>query len=113
MKFLCARNFAKLPLLKAYVSVHKFDIICLLETYLNSSIYDESLNISGYFLICSDHSSNERRGGICIYYRNFLPLKVTGVRDFNAKLRQWHHKDSRTSGGISIKILHRSLDYIK
>ena len=33
-----SRNFAKLVLLKPYNSIHKFDIICLLETYLNSSI---------------------------------------------------------------------------
>ena len=75
-----AHNFTKLPLLRAYVSVHKFDIICLSETYLDSSIDDVSLEISGYYLIRSDHPSNKRRGGICIYYKNFLPLKVTGVR---------------------------------
>ena len=77
---ICAHNFAKLSLLRAYVSVHKFDIICLSETYLDSSIDDESLEISGYYLIRSDHPSNKKRGGICIYYKNFLPLKVTGVR---------------------------------
>ena len=62
------------------MSVHKFDIICLSETYLDSSIDDESLEISGYSLIRSDHPSNKKRGGICISYKNFLPLKVTGVR---------------------------------
>ena len=31
-------------------------------------------------MIRSDHPSNKKRGGICIYYKNFLPLKVTGVR---------------------------------
>ena len=77
---ICAHNFAKLSLLRAYVSVHKFNIICLSETYLDSSIDDESLEISGYYLIRSDHPSNKKRGGICIYYKNFLPLKVTGVR---------------------------------
>ena len=77
---ICAHNFAKLSLLRAYVSIHKFDIICLSETYLDSSIDDESLEISGYYLIRSDHPSNKKRGGICIYYKNFLPLKVTGVR---------------------------------
>ena len=41
---------------------------------------DESLEILGYYLIRSDHSSNKKRGGIFIYYKNFLPLKVTGVR---------------------------------
>ena len=50
------------------------------ETYLDSSIDDVSLEISGYYLISSDHPSNKKRGGICIYYKNFLPLKVTGVR---------------------------------
>ena len=43
---ICAHKFAKLSLLRGYVSVHKFDIICLLETYLDSSIDDESLEIS-------------------------------------------------------------------
>ena len=159
---ICAHNFTKLSLLRAYVSVHKFDIICLSEIYLDSSIDDVSLEISGYYLIRSDHPSNKKRGGICIYYKNFLPLKVTGVRlleeciafdliisnklcsfvalyrspsqsqddfatfsdnfemtldlvskknpflivvlgDFNAKLSQWHDKDSSTSEGISIE----------
>ena len=50
------------------------------ETRLDSSIDDESLEISEYYLIRSDHPSNKKRGGICIYYKNFLPLKVTGVR---------------------------------
>ena len=50
------------------------------ETYLDSSIDDVSLETSGYYLIRSDHPSNKRRGGICIYYKNFLALKVTGVR---------------------------------
>ena len=75
-----AHNFAKLSLLRAYANVHKFDVICLSETYLDFSIDDESLEISGYCLIRSDHPSNKKRGGICIYYQNFLPLKVTGVR---------------------------------
>ena len=41
---ICAHNFAKLSLLRAYVSVHKFDIICLSETYLDSSIDDVSFD---------------------------------------------------------------------
>ena len=33
-------------------------------------------------MIRSDQPSSKKRGGICIYYKNFLPLKVTGVRFF-------------------------------
>ena len=76
---ICAHDFAKLTLLRAYMSVRKFDIICLSETYLDYSIDDENLEISGYYLIRSDHPSNIKRGDICIYYKNFLPLKVTNV----------------------------------
>ena len=113
-------------------------------------------------MIRSDHPSNKKRGVICIYYKNFLPLILTGVRlldeciafnlilsnklcsfvalyrspsqsqdnfatfsdnfemtpdlvskknpfllvvlgDFNAKLSQWHDKDSSTSEGISVE----------
>ena len=75
-----AHNFGKSYLLRVYVSVHKFDRIFLSEKYLDSSVDDESLEISGYYLTRSDHPSNKKRGGICIYYKNFLPLKVTGVR---------------------------------
>ena len=49
------------------------------ETYLDSSIDNENLEISGYYLIRPDHPSSKKRGGICIYYENFLALKVTGV----------------------------------
>ena len=134
---ICAHHFAKLSLLIAYASVHKSDIICLSETYLDSSIDDESLEISEYYLIRSDHPSNKKCDGICIYYKNVLPLKVTDIcllderitfnlvlvskkkafllvllNDFNAKLRQWHDKDSSTSEGISIEniMLHITSD---
>ena len=76
---ICARNFAKFSLLRAYVSVHQFDIICLSEAYLDSSVDGESLEISGYYLIRSDHPSNKMCDDICIYYKNFLSLKVTGL----------------------------------
>ena len=40
---ICAHNFAKLSLLRAYVSMHKFNIICLPEAYLDPSIDNGSL----------------------------------------------------------------------
>ena len=73
-----AQNFAKLHILKAYVTNHKFNIIWLSETYLDSSIpfADNNLEISVYDLIHSDQPSNSNRGGVCIYYKKFLPLRV-------------------------------------
>ena len=76
-----AHDFAKIFLLKAYVAIHKFDIIYLSETYLNSSIptNNDNLDIDGYNLVHSDHPSNTKRGGVCIYYRNYLPLRVIKI----------------------------------
>ena len=48
-----AHNYIKLSLLRAYVSTHKFDAICISETYLGSDTFtiDENLEIVGYTLI--------------------------------------------------------------
>ena len=45
-----SHDYVKMFLLKAYVTVLKFDIICLSETYLDSSTRpgDENLEIAGY-----------------------------------------------------------------
>ena len=68
-------NFAKLYLLK-----HMWQLtnLSLSETYLHSSIRfdDNNLETLGYNLIPLDRPSNRKRGGVCIYYKNFLPLRV-------------------------------------
>ena len=74
--------FTKVSLLSAYSSVHKFDIICLSETYLNSETPsdDENLEIAGYNLVREDHPSNSKRGGVCVYYKSSLPFRVINVK---------------------------------
>ena len=44
-------NFTKVSLLRALSVTHDHDIICLLETFLGSSISneDEIINIKGYY----------------------------------------------------------------
>ena len=45
------------------------DIICLSETYLDSTIKldNDNLDIPGYNLVCSDHPSKKEGGGVFIY----------------------------------------------
>ena len=54
--------------LRAYIVFHKFNIICLSETYFDSSNPpdDETLEISGYNLVRSDHPLNSKHGGVSI-----------------------------------------------
>ena len=76
-----AHDYSQLFLLKACILAHKSDIICLSETYLDSTVPldDDNLVISGYNLICSDYPSNIRRRGVCLYYKNYLPLRVLNI----------------------------------
>ena len=73
--------FTKVSLLSAYISVHKFNIICLSETYLNSEIPsdDENLEIAGYNLVREDHPSNSKGGGVCVYCKTSPPFRVINV----------------------------------
>ena len=76
-----AHNFQKLELLQGYVSSNKVDILCLSKAFLNSDIFcdDNNLQLPGFDLIRANHPSNTKRGGVCIYYRNFLPLKLINI----------------------------------
>ena len=48
----------------------------LSETFLGSTIpqNDEKINIKGYSLLRADHPGNSKRGGVCLYYKEYLPL---------------------------------------
>ena len=77
-----ANNFSKVSPLRAYIFIHKFDVICLSETLLNSdTAFDgDNLKIEGYNIMRSDHPSNSRRGGVCIYYNQSLALKILDIK---------------------------------
>ena len=80
-----AHNFIKLSLLCAYISINNLDIICLSETYLDSSVSsnDGNLEVPGYTLVRADNPNNIKRGGVCIYYLNSPPLKVLDIYFLN------------------------------
>ena len=63
-------------MIEAFISTHNFDILCLPESLLDSTIdiNDGNINISGYAVLRADHPSNSKRGGVCIYFKQSLPL---------------------------------------
>ena len=71
----------KLSLLEAYNTIHQYDILCISETYLDSSVSidDTTLSHPGYNLARSDHPSNVKRGGVCLYYKENLSLRIINV----------------------------------
>ena len=76
-----AHDYSKLFFLKAFVILHKFDIICFSETYLDSATptSDDKSQIPGYTLIPSDHLSTAKRDSVCIYYRSSSQLRVINI----------------------------------
>ena len=76
-----AHSYITVVLLKASLSIHKFDIIWLLETYLDPSVpsHEVNLEIQGYELVQSDHPSQHKRGDVWIYLRNPLQLKILNI----------------------------------
>ena len=82
---IAAHNFSKLSLLKAYNVELKFDMICLSETFLDCSIPSnyERLNMKGHKLIRADNPSDSKKGGVGIYYKEFLAAGSVKVKNLN------------------------------
>ena len=81
---IAVHNFAKLSSLEAFNSVHSFDIICISESFLDSSFCsnDSALNLKGFKLVRADHPLDVKRGraeGTCIYYKEILPIKFLNI----------------------------------
>ena len=66
----------KISLVTVYNILQKFDIICISETYLDSTVDDKTIEIKGYNLIRADYPNNQRRGGVCLYFRGNLCLRL-------------------------------------
>ena len=73
---LAAHNFSKVSLLQAISVSKNHNLICLSETFSGPSIdsSDERITIEGCNLLHADHPSNKKRGGVCISYKEHLPV---------------------------------------
>ena len=65
----------KLSLLTAYNITYKYDITCVSETYLNSSVDSSKLSIPGYDIVRADHPNDQKRDGVCLYFKENLILR--------------------------------------
>ena len=72
---IAAHGFVKISLIQSHALSYNIDMF-LSETFLDSSIKTNSpkLNIPGYNLLPSDHPSDIKRGGVCIFYKDYLPV---------------------------------------
>ena len=70
-------NFIKVSLLQTLPVTKDYDIICLTETFLDSSVENgnDRLSIPGSNLLRADHPYNTKREGFCIYYKDYLLIR--------------------------------------
>ena len=71
---IAAQNFVKLSQLEAYNTMHSHDLICLSETWLDSttSINSNDLSLNDFNLLRVDDPDNVKKGGVCVYYKETL-----------------------------------------
>ena len=72
-----ARDFARIPLIEAFQAEHHLDFFGICETALTSDITNESIFIDGFSPdpIRADKADDTRNGGVCLYFRENLPVK--------------------------------------
>ena len=77
---ICARGGIKTSLIEAYNSIHHFDVIAISESMLDRTISNDEIFIEGFSreIFRSDHLSNSKVGGACVYFREGLPIKRRG-----------------------------------
>ena len=72
---LVAHQYSRIPLIEAYSSLHKLQIIALCETALKPEHNNTDIEIDGYSIIRNDLPVGDSHGGVMIYHKNDLAVK--------------------------------------
>ena len=73
---LAKNNFERVQLIEAHNSIFNYDLISLCETSLSESIEIPDPLLNDYNFIAANHPDNVTHGGVGLFYKNSLPLKV-------------------------------------
>ena len=69
-------DFCRISLLEAHNTNFNYDIISLCETSLNETIQVPENILPGYKFHASNHPDGNRSGGVGIFYKESLPLRI-------------------------------------
>ena len=81
LNIILSGNCFKESLLKSFNALHNYDFIYLSETFLSPSVSStlDSLNIDDYNIVRSDHPSGSKKGGVCCYFKESLPIRMLKI----------------------------------
>ena len=70
----------KLSVQETYNIAHKYDVLCMSQLYLDSTVPldDNSVSLNGHNLTCADHPANVKRGGVCTTRKTY-PLGLSAL----------------------------------
>ena len=80
---LSKENFYRITLLQAHNANHNYDIISLCETSLNDSIEVDENKLPGYKFHPCNHPDGLASGGVGIFYKETLPLRIRDDLSFD------------------------------
>ena len=69
-------NFERVQLIEAHNSILNYDLMSLCETSLNESTEIPDSLLNDYTFIAVNHPDNVTHGGVRLFYKNSLPLKL-------------------------------------
>ena len=101
---IAAQNFVKLSQLEAYNTLHNYDLICLSETWLDSTISIDSNDISlkGYNLHRVDDPDNVKKQGVCVCYKETLAVQFLQSKLAQCIVNEVTFKNKKKSHVISL-----------
>ena len=79
-------NFQRVRLIEAHNSLFNYDIISICETGLNDSIELPDSLLDDYTFVSSNNPANTRHGGVGLFFKNSLPVKVRNDLSFDESI---------------------------
>jgi len=80
---LAKNDFERVDLIEAHNNAFNYDLISLGETSLNSSVEIREELLKDYTFVSANHPSDHRRGGVGLFYKNSLPIKIRNDLSFS------------------------------
>ena len=75
-------NFKRVDLIESVNSIFNYDLIAICETSLNDSIKLPDKLLNNYTFVSSENPTNTRHGGVGLFYKNSLPIKIRNDLSF-------------------------------
>ena len=83
---LAKNNFQRVRLIEAHNSRFNYDLISICETSLNDSVELPENLLNDYTFVPANNPVNTRNGGVCLFYKNSLPVIVRNDLSFDESI---------------------------